>query len=180
MSIKKEFISDYRICRVTFILPKGIGKNVKKAQVVGEFNGWSQSATPMKKMRDGTFSAIIELPLYREYQFRYLLEDKMWMNDSAADRFVPTPFGDSENCVLTTYNDSHIKMIKAYQVKPRSTASNAQPPVASFPDKSPPTETLFSILNGPLQTVAKAFLMSSLSLKSLLQNGKKPKIVKLV
>ena len=118
MCIKKEYLNDYRKCRVTFILPRGIGKNAKKAHVVGEFNRWTHSANPMKKMKNGTFVAIIELPVYKEYQFRYLLDDKVWLNDSEADRFVPTPFGDSENCVLSTYKDSHIKMITANQLKP--------------------------------------------------------------
>jgi 1,4-alpha-glucan branching enzyme len=124
MSIKKEYLNDYHNCRVTFILPRGIGKNAKKAHVVGEFNKWSHSATPMKKLKNETFFAIIELPIGREYQFRYLLDNKVWMNDSDADRFVPTPFGDSENCVIYTYNDSHIEMIKTNQLKPRSSTSN--------------------------------------------------------
>ena len=124
MSIKKQYLNDFRKCRVTFILSGGNGKNAKKAQVVGEFNRWSHSATPMKKLKNGTFFAIIELPIYKEYQFRYLLDDNVWMNDSDADRFVPTPFGDSENCVLSTFNDSHIEMIKANQLKPRSATSN--------------------------------------------------------
>jgi len=135
MCIKKEYLNDYSKCRVTFILPRGIGKNAKKAQVVGEFNRWTHSATPMKKLKNGTFVAIIELPIYKEYQFRYLLDNKVWMNDSDADRFVPTPFGDSENCVLSTYKDSHIEMITANQLKPSSATSTVQPLVESFPDK---------------------------------------------
>lgn len=166
MSIKKEYLNGCRKCRVTFIIPREIGKNAKKAQVVGEFNGWGHSATPMKKLKNGTFVVIIELPIYREYQFRYLLDDKVWMNDTDADRFIPTPFGDSENCVLSTYNDSHIEMIKANQIKPRSSTSNVNPLVPLFPEKSSPSETLFSILTGQLQTITKIFTKSSLALKS--------------
>jgi len=135
MCIKKEYLNEYGKCRVTFILPRESGKNAKKAQVVGEFNKWSHSATPMKKLKNGTFVAIIELPIYMEYQFRYLLDKRVWMNDSDADRLVPTPFGDSENCLLSTFNDSHIEMIKANQLKPRSATSNVQPLLESFPDK---------------------------------------------
>jgi 1,4-alpha-glucan branching enzyme len=134
VSIKKKYLNDYskRKCRVTFLLPKGIGKNAKRAQVVGEFNNWTHSATPMKKLKNGTFVATIELPIGREYQFRYLLDNKVWMNDSDADRFVPAPFGDSKNCVLTTYNDTHIEVIKANQLKPRSSTSNVQPLAEAF------------------------------------------------
>ena len=166
MSIKKEYLNDYSKCRVTFILPRGIGKNAKKAQVVGEFNRWTHSATPMKKLKNGTFVAIIELPIYKEYQFRYLLDNKVWMNDSDADRFVLTPFGDSENCVLSTYNDSHIEMIKVNQLKARSATSNVQPLVEPFPDKSSPAKTLFSMLKGQLQTIIRLFTKPSLALKT--------------
>jgi hypothetical protein len=138
---------------VTFTLPRGIRKKTQKAQVVGEFNEWSHSATPMKKKKNGTFIAIIELPIYREYQFRYLLDDHVWVNDSDADRFIPTPFGDSENCVLTTYNDSHIEMIKEKQLKPKSTIPDVKRPVAPIPDKPSPIEAFLSILTHQIQNI---------------------------
>ena len=166
MSIKKEYFNEYRKCRVTFILPREIGKYAQKAHVVGEFNRWTHSATPMKKLKNGTFVAIIELPIHREYQFRYLLDNKVWVNDSDADRFEPTPFGDSENCVLYTFNNSHIEMIKANQLKPRLPTFNLQPLVESFPEKSSPEKTLFSMLAGQFQTITRLFAKSSLALKT--------------
>lgn len=168
MSIKKIYLNDYynRKCRVMFILPKRIMKNAKKAHVVGEFNSWSHSATQMKKLKNGTFVATIELPIGREYQFRYLLDNKVWINDLDADRFVPTPFGDSENCVLTTYDDTHLESIKAYQLKARSSWSNLQPIPESFQEKSSPIETLFSLLTGKLQTMKSVFTKPPLFLKS--------------
>lgn len=121
MSIKKEYLNVYhkRMCRVTFLIPQKIGKNAEKAHVVGEFNSWTHSATPMKKLKNGAFVATIELPIGREYQFRYFIDNNIWINDSDADRFEPTPFGDSENCVITTYDNIHIETIKANQLKPR-------------------------------------------------------------
>jgi hypothetical protein len=168
VSIKKKYLNDYynRKCKVIFILPKRIGKNAKKAHVVGEFNNWSYLATPMKKLKNGTFVATIELPIGREYQFRYLLDNKVWINDLDADRFVPTPFGDSENCVLTTYDDTHLESIKAYQIKTRSSFPNLQPIPESFQEKSSPIETFFSMLTGKLQTMKSVFTKPSLSLKS--------------
>ena len=168
MSIKKKYINDCcnRKCRVTFQLPKIIGKNIESAQVVGEFNNWTRCATPMKKLKNGNFFATIELPIGREYQFRYLLDNNIWVNDSDADGFVLTPFGDSENCVLTTYDDTHIEAIKASQVKPKSSTSNIQPQAEIFLEKSSPPETLFSMLTDKLQTITRLFAKSSLALKS--------------
>ena len=166
MSIGKEFLTDYqnRKCRVTFILPKEISKNAQKAHVVGEFNEWTHSANPMKKMSNGTFIAVIALPMYRDYQFRYLIDNKIWINDSDADRFEPTPFGDSENCVLSTYNNSHIEMIKENQSKPREIKPNIQSLSESHPRKSSP-RTFLSIFTEQLLTLTKPFKRSSLALK---------------
>jgi len=140
---------------VTFLIPKKIGKNAKIAHVVGEFNNWTQSDAPMKKLKNGTFAATIELPIGREFQFRYLLDNNVWMNDSDADRFVPTPFGDSENCVLTTYDDTHIEAIKANQLKPRSSTSNLQPRMESLQEKSALTDELLLKLRSQLKTIKK-------------------------
>lgn len=167
MSIGKEFLTDYsnRKCRVTFILPKEISKNAQKAHVVGEFNEWAHSANPMKKMGNGTFVAVIVLPMYRDYQFRYLIDNKIWINDSDADRFEPTPFGDSENCVLSTYNNSHIEMIKVNQSKLKAITPNIQPLKESQSSKSS-VRAFFSIFTEHLKTLTRPFTKSSLALKS--------------
>ena len=100
MSIRKQFLKIKPRCKVTFRIPEEIGNSARIAHVVGEFNNWSFSATPMKKLKNGAFTTTIVLDKGREYQFRYLLDKKIWENDIEADRFVPTPFGDSENCVI--------------------------------------------------------------------------------
>lgn len=100
MSIRKQFLKSKPMCKVTFRIPKEIGNSARTAHVVGEFNSWSFSATPMKKLKNGAFTTTIDLDKGEEYQFRYLLDEKIWENDIEADRFVPTPFGDSENCVI--------------------------------------------------------------------------------
>jgi len=124
MSIKKEFV-DGRSCKVTFQIPKRISKRAKSAHVVGSFNNWSQWTTPMKKMKNGEFCIAIELPVGREYEFRYLLDNQNWVNEPEAESFVPTPFGDNKNCVLTTINDAVLKSIlesiKTNQRRPRLT-----------------------------------------------------------
>ena len=54
-----------------------------------------------EEIKKGAFTATLNLEKGREYQFRYLLDKKNWENDASADRFVPTPFGDSENSVIS-------------------------------------------------------------------------------
>ena len=72
MSIKKRHFKKKGICKVTFTIPESRDNGVEKIQVVGEFNNWSQSATPMKRSRNGFYTASVDLEQGREYQFRYL------------------------------------------------------------------------------------------------------------
>ena len=43
------------------------------------------------KLKNGQFSAAVDLKAGREYQFRYCL-DENWENDLSADKYIPTPF----------------------------------------------------------------------------------------
>ncbi|MEW5735207.1 MAG: isoamylase early set domain-containing protein [Thermodesulfobacteriota bacterium] len=100
MSVKKQYLKKRNACKVTFSLPKEAAEGAKSVHLVGEFNDWSTAGTPMKKSRNGDFSVTLELASGREYQYRYLVDETRWENDWAADRYVPTPFGNSENSVV--------------------------------------------------------------------------------
>jgi len=100
MSIKKQYLKTKPVCKVTFKIDAAVSNAAPKAHVVGEFNAWSTSAHPMKRLKNGGFTATLDLEKGREYQFRYLLDKQRWENDSEADRQVPTPYGDSHNSVI--------------------------------------------------------------------------------
>jgi 1,4-alpha-glucan branching enzyme len=80
---------------VTFELPPDVVAGT--AVVIGDFNGW-QDGTPMKRRRDGSFSATVRLDPGR-YRYRYLLDDERWENDWEADAYEANEFG-SEDSVL--------------------------------------------------------------------------------
>lgn len=101
MAIRKQSLKSKPVCKVTFKIPEKVGNAAKQAHVVGEFNDWSTSATPMKRLKNGAFSATVDLEKGRSYQFRYLLEQSHWENDPDADDYLPTPFGDSHNSVIS-------------------------------------------------------------------------------
>jgi 1,4-alpha-glucan branching enzyme len=100
MGIRKQFLKSRPVCKVTFNIPKKLGNAAEQAHVVSEFNGWSTCATPMKRLKNGAFSATVELEKGRSYQFRYLLGQSHWENDPDADDYRPTLFGDSQNSVI--------------------------------------------------------------------------------
>jgi len=102
MSLKKQNLKSKPICKVTFKLPGEMIPEAKVAHIVGEFNSWDIYANPMKKLKDGSFTATLDLEQGREFQFRYLIDETDWKNDEAADRYERTPFGNDENSVVIT------------------------------------------------------------------------------
>lgn len=99
MSLKKQYLKTRPLCKVTFSLPSQIAKLANAAHLVGDFNDWNANATPMKKLKNGTFTATLTLRRDEEYQFRYFLDGVRWENDGKADKYVPNAYG-SENSVV--------------------------------------------------------------------------------
>ena len=58
MSIKKQFLKSKPVCKVTFTLP---AEEAKSVAVVGSFNEWNTDATPLKKLKNGSFKGTIDL-----------------------------------------------------------------------------------------------------------------------
>jgi 1,4-alpha-glucan branching enzyme len=100
MSLKKQYLKTKPVCKVTFRLSPKEVSGAGHVHVVGEFNNWSTRQNPMKKLKDGAFTLTLDLETGRGYQFRYLVDNKNWINDPAADKYVPSGFSDCENAVV--------------------------------------------------------------------------------
>lgn len=99
MGLKKQYLKAGRVCKVTFSLARESVDSTSTVHLVGDFNNWNESAIPMKKLKNGTFTVTIALERNREYQFRYLLDGQRWENDWKADKYVGNDYG-SENSVV--------------------------------------------------------------------------------
>jgi 1,4-alpha-glucan branching enzyme len=86
---------------VTFTVPQERANEAKTVHLAGDFNDWNTSRTPMKRQRNGLFSATVSLKPNNEYQYRFLLDGVTWANDPQADRCVGNEYG-GENCVVVT------------------------------------------------------------------------------
>src|SRR5688572_25058245 len=83
--------------RVTFSMPPL--DDVTQFCLVGDFNDWSITKTPLKLGADGLWSTAISLEEGRDYQFRYLANGIEWHNDWAADAYQPNEYG-TDNSVV--------------------------------------------------------------------------------
>ena len=66
-----------------------------------QMNKWNNKQAIIMKYKKGEFSATVDLKVDKEYEFKYLIDDHIWENDWAADKYVNSPLG-VENSVVTT------------------------------------------------------------------------------
>jgi 1,4-alpha-glucan branching enzyme len=102
MMVKKQYIKTRNTIKLTFEIPKGqlpAGIDVSSVHLVGDFNGWNETANPMKALKSGTFKAAIEIEPGTEIRFRYLANGSVWFNDWQADRYETGDKGE-DNCVV--------------------------------------------------------------------------------
>ncbi|MCY4540022.1 MAG: isoamylase early set domain-containing protein [Chloroflexi bacterium] len=97
--LKKRFLKSKNLVQVTFYTAAAL--SASEVCLVGDFNDWDETATPMKALKDGRFKIVLELDPDSEFQFRYLVNGDEWHNDWEADQYVPNPHG-SDNCVVCT------------------------------------------------------------------------------
>ncbi len=101
MSFKKQYLKSKPVCKVVFKLSKEEAKNADSVRLLGDFNNWDVNAEPMKKLKNGDFTATLDLAKDNDYQFRYLLDDSAWENDWEADLYVPSPISLEDNSVIS-------------------------------------------------------------------------------
>ncbi len=96
MSITKQFLKSKPECKVTFKFEKKADVMPESVKVVGNFNNWDRNAEPMRPLKSGDFTQTINLTSGAQFQFRYLVNDNLWINDDGADDFIDTGLGDAE------------------------------------------------------------------------------------
>ncbi len=100
MSTDIRYLKSKPIGKVTFRLPGEAAPSADAVHLVGEFNGWDEQATPMQRLKDGTYKTTLDLSIGQAYSYRYLIDGTAWENDWDAHRYEPTPFVGTDNSVV--------------------------------------------------------------------------------
>jgi 1,4-alpha-glucan branching enzyme len=101
MSIKKQFLKSEPVCKLTFKVSKDVAQDAETVKIIGDFNGWNKAVEPMSKLKSGDFTQTLKLEVGSDYQFRYLINDSVWVNEDEADKAVPNGVVEGEfNSVL--------------------------------------------------------------------------------
>lgn len=98
MAISKTYSKSKPVCKVTFEVSGETVNGAKSVSLLGDFNEWNPTA--LKKQKDGTFKASVELEKGKEFAFRYLVDNDVWINDEAADKYVANGVSYDENSVV--------------------------------------------------------------------------------
>ena len=102
--LKKKYIKSRQVCQITFELPAAQipeGIEAESVHLVGDFNDWNLTSTPMKRNKKKAYRVALDLDPGQTYQFRYLVNGEHWINDWQADDYVASDFG-KDNCVVVT------------------------------------------------------------------------------
>ncbi len=95
--IKKSYKKNSKFCVVTFkIKPE---EQYSKIELLGDFNDWKPGKHVLKKRKDGYFSVTVYLEKGNKFRFRYLADEKKWLDDDSPDDKVPNKFGTFDNVV---------------------------------------------------------------------------------
>lgn len=96
--IEKKPTKDKKKILVIFELPSNMW--AERVNLVGSFNDWDTTATPMRRNRsDANWKTSLELDVGKRYRFRYLVDGEEWLNDWHADDHTENPYGSYDSIV---------------------------------------------------------------------------------
>jgi len=75
------------------------GPDAERVSLVGDFNGWDPSATPMRRGADGRWTASVPLAL-GSYTYAFVVNDTTWIADPNAPRAPRSEFGSAGSVLV--------------------------------------------------------------------------------
>ncbi|MGY5351251.1 isoamylase early set domain-containing protein [Wenyingzhuangia sp. IMCC45533] len=96
MATSKKFLKTKPVCKVTFAYA---APEVEELSLVGDFNNWDTTSTPMKKLKNGTFKVVVDLEVKKSYEYKFVA-DGNYINDNEPDAYVFNEFANAENSLV--------------------------------------------------------------------------------
>jgi 1,4-alpha-glucan branching enzyme len=97
MSLQKKYMKSKPVCKVSFAFTPETLDSAKTVEILGDFTNWEPVA--MRKVKTA-FTRTLDLEAGKNYQFRYRINGELWINDEAADEYVPNGIS-GDNSVVT-------------------------------------------------------------------------------
>jgi 1,4-alpha-glucan branching enzyme len=94
--VQKTYYKTKDYCKVKFSLK---AEQAETIAILGLNSDWKTSVI-MSRKKDGSFSADVNLPKESTHEFKYLVNETLWLNDPEADKEVPNEFGGSNSVIV--------------------------------------------------------------------------------
>lgn len=94
--VQKTYLKTKNYCKVKFTL------NIEDAETVeihGLNSDW-QNSIVMSRKKDGRFTCDVSLPKNTQHEFKYRVNENIWMNEPEADSESPNVFGGSNSVIV--------------------------------------------------------------------------------
>jgi 1,4-alpha-glucan branching enzyme len=87
--VQKTYFKTKDYCKVKFTMN---AENAETIEILGLNSDWEKSIV-MSKKKDGSFSCELSLPKGTQHQFKYRVNETLWINEPEADSTQPNEFG---------------------------------------------------------------------------------------
>ena len=94
--VLKTYYKTKDYCKVKFSFKV---ENAETIEILGLNSDW-QNSIIMSKKKDGSFSADVNLPKDSTHEFKYRVNETLWLNEPEADKEVPNQFGGSNSVIV--------------------------------------------------------------------------------
>lgn len=93
--VQKTYFKTKDYCKVKFAFKP---ESAESVEILGLNSDWN-NAVVMTKKKDGSFSVDVNLPKDSKHEFKYLVDEKLWLNEPEADGETPNQYGSTNSYI---------------------------------------------------------------------------------
>ena len=94
--VQKTYFKTKDYCKVKFTFKL---EDAETVEILGLNSDWENSVV-MSRKKDGTFTSEVSLPKNSEHEFKYRVNETLWLNEPEADRENVNTFGGSNSVIV--------------------------------------------------------------------------------
>lgn len=94
--IQKTYYKTKDYCKVKFSFTP---EQAETVEILGLNNDW-ENGIILSKKKDGSFTADVTLPKGTQHEFKYRVDETIWLNEPDADSQEPNVYGGSNSVLI--------------------------------------------------------------------------------
>ena len=94
--VQKTYFKTKDYCKVKFTFSI---EDAETVEILGLNSDWENSIV-MSKKKDGSFSSEVSLPKNTEHEFKYRVNEILWLNEPEADKEITNQYGSINSVIV--------------------------------------------------------------------------------